>query len=122
MSIAKRRLLVYLALIVTVLVSANLIKNIARLWRVDDRLDNAQKELAEAREEQQELKDQSGLGDSESANEKEIRDVLKMARPNEVVVVIPEEVLGSVESHAPELSISQAKESNFRLWLKVFGF
>jgi cell division protein FtsB len=122
MSIAKRRFLVYLALIITILVSVNLIKDIARLWRVDDRLDNAQKELAAARQEEQDLKAQAGSGDSQTANEKEIRDVLKMARPNEVVVVIPDEVLGSVENHAPALSLYQVKEPNFRLWLKVFGF
>jgi hypothetical protein len=90
--------------------------------KADDRLDIAQKEFRAAREEERQLKQQADSGGNEAAQEKEIRDTLKMARPNEVVIIIPEEVLASLPSGAPRPQDEGEKGSNFSQWLKVFGF
>ncbi len=90
--------------------------------KADDRLAAAQKELDAAREEEKQLKQQENSGVEQLSQEKEIRDTLKMARPNEVVVVIPEEVLASLPPTAPRPPNQENQGSNFSQWLRVFGF
>ena len=120
MSIAKTRVLAYLAILITGVISANLIKDIFRLWRADDRLALAEKELAAARQEEKGIKTDIEANNNQLVLEKEIRNVLKMARPNEVVVVIPEAIYQAAA--VAEIEEKQEETSNFNRWLKVFGF
>ncbi|MDZ4229140.1 MAG: septum formation initiator family protein [Patescibacteria group bacterium] len=122
MSIGKKRLLTYVVLVASILVAINLVKDIIRLSRADQRLVEAEAELQAAKNEQGELKRQLQTAGSGYWLEKQIRNVLKMARPDEVVVVVPEvvhevtkiEPLGQVAASEPE--------SNPARWRQVFGF
>lgn len=120
MSITKRRLTVYAVMIVSLIIGINLVKEIIRLNKVDERMSAARQELERAKKEQEELGRALVAADSFWL-EKQIRNVLKMAKPDEVVVVIPEEILLSKE--ADRLIRAEAEEeSNPEQWLKVFGF
>ena len=121
MSIVTRRRLVYLVILGSLLMAANLIRDIIGLNRADERLADAQARLRSAQEEQTGLERQLEIIGNDFWLEKQIRNVLKMARPEEVVVVIPEEIVQA----APLLlnPDRQTKDkSNLSLWLAVFGF
>ena len=122
MSIGKKRLLAYVVLIASLLMAVNLVKDILRLSRSDQRLVAADAELNAAKKEQEELKRQLQTAGSGFWLEKQIRDVLKMARPDEVVVVVPDSVGGATKAE-PIAQIEDDKlESNLSRWRQVFGF
>ncbi|MBU2052179.1 septum formation initiator family protein [Patescibacteria group bacterium] len=122
MSIGKKRLLTYVVLVASILVAINLVKDIIRLSRADERLVEAEAELQAAKNEQGELKRQIQTAGSDFWLEKQIRNVLKMARPEEVVVVVPETV-GGVTKTEPLVQVATSEpESNPARWRQVFGF
>ncbi len=121
MSITRRRLLVYAVMLISLLVAINLVKDILRLNKADERLAGAQAELSEAKKQQEELRRNLAVAGDGLWLEKQIRNVLKMAKPEEVVVVVPEEII-----RAPEIAAigqtAHREESNLSQWLRVFGF
>ena len=121
MSIVGRRRLVYLVILGSLLMAANLIKDIVRLNRADERLADAQAKLRSAQEEQTGLKRQLEITGKDFWLEKQIRNVLKMAKPEEGIVVVPAEIAGAVPLGLNPASQPKEK-SNFSLWLEVFGF
>ena len=120
MSITRRRLLVYAVMLASLLVVVNLVKDIIRLSRADERLAAAEAELAQAKKEQDEWKRHLAVASDSFWLERQIRNVLKMAKPEEVVVVVPEEI-----AVAPEVAASgetrHQEEGNLGQWLRVFG-
>jgi len=121
MSTGKRRLLAYIMMILSGLVSVKLIKDIIRLSRVDDRLMEAEIELEMGEKEQKELKDKLEASGTNEKKKKSVRDSLKMARSNEVVVVIPEEIGGNGREEKGE-EIEEDNLSNVGKWLKLFVY
>jgi len=121
MSITGRRLLVYLVMLLSLLIGINLIKDIRRLNRADERLVAAETELKLAQEEQQGLKSQLEVAGSDFYLESQIRNVLKMARPEEMVAVVPEEIVRATQIRQEPTGKAEEK-NNFNLWLEVFGF
>ena len=122
MSITGRRLLVYLVMFLSLLIGINLIKDIMRLNRADERLLAAEIELRAAQEEQAELKSQLEVVGNDFWLEGQIRNVLKMARPEEKIVVVPEEITKFAPVGQGFAGPGQVKEaSNLAQWLKVFG-
>ena len=120
MSITRQRLLVYAVMLASLLVIINLVKNIIRLSKADVRLDAAEQELLMAKKEQEQLKRNLASASNGFWLEEQIRNVLKMAKPDEVVVVVPEEIV-----RAPEVAqigkVQPNEESNLSQWLRVFG-
>ena len=119
----KKRLLAYIIMVVSLSLSVNLVKDIYRLWHADDRLAVAERELLIAKERQVELNFK--LRESESADwwEKQVRNTLKMARPNEVVVIVPDEVSQSTASRdlqSQALIESGTDLTNLQKWRRVF--
>ena len=121
MSITRRRLLVYGVMLASLLVVINLVKDIIRLSKADERLSASQAELTEAKKQQEELKRNLAVAGDGFWLEKQIRNVLKMAKPEEVVVVVPEEIVRASEIAAVGEAQRQ-EESNLSQWLKAFGF
>lgn len=121
MSITRQRLLVYLVMLVSLVMAINLVKDISRLNRADERLLEADLELRSAREEQQELKRQLEVVGSSFWLEGQIRNILKMARPEEKVVVVPEMITQTAPVRQDFAGQAEEK-SNLSLWLEVFGF
>ena len=92
MSITRKRLLVYLVMVISLLMVINLIKDIIRLEKSDQRLATAEQKRQLARQEQAETKRQLAKATDGFWLESQIRNVLKMAKPEEVIVVVPEAV------------------------------
>ena len=72
-----------------------LVKDIYKLWHIEDRLLEANKELLGVKEVQLELKQQLGKTENDQWWEGQVRDKLMMARSNEKIAIIPEEVLNA---------------------------
>lgn len=125
MSIVRKRLLVYVIMILSLIMLIRLTKDIVRLKTADQRLLAAQEELALAQKEQEELKQKLSAINENDWWEKQVRDVLKMARSEEIVVVVPEAV---IKTKPPAGQLSQGEEPgidsmpNWKKWLVAFNF
>ena len=118
MSTGKKRLLAYLVMGLSLFISVKLVKDIIRLRSADKRLIDAEAELLSARKEQEEVKKQLTEVEDRSWWEKQVRNVLKMAKTGEVVVVVPEEILKVAEA-AKVAKIEQEETSNLVKWWRV---
>lgn len=121
MSIARRRLMVYLVMIISGVFAVNLTRDIVRLSQADSRLAAARQELGAARAEQADLERRLAQASGDLAVESRIRNDLKMSKPDEVIAVIPEEVTTQVEQAVKGLKKVE-EENNFSRWRRVFGF
>lgn len=122
MSTGKQRLLVYIIMFLSIIISVKLVKDIFKLWHADERLVEAEAELKGAKEEQVGLKE--ALKETEKPEwwEAKVRNTLKMARPNEVVVIVPEEIL-QASGGGRVMDLTTAEErSNLEKWWQVFVY
>jgi len=128
MSIFKR-IISYVFLITAIILIIGCFKNIWRLIHADKNLKETEKKLAVIKEENSQIKEKEIYYKSEPFLEEQIRDKLQMAKPNEVVVILPEELQKQPE---PEIYIFKDKktdevevnnnqqEANWQKWLKLF--
>lgn len=123
MSTRKKRLLAYIIMVVSFLLSVKLVKDIIKLWHADERLIEAEAELLTVKEDQDELEKQLERVEADDWREAQVRDTLKMARQDEAVVVVPEELL-SFESVEKEESIKggEGDLTNIERWWRVFSY
>src|SRR3989338_4358319 len=118
----KKRLLTYLIMLVSLLVSGKLTRDIVKLWRADERLIEAQAELTKVQEEQLKLKRELSEGEGELWWERQVRDTLRMAKEGEVVVVVPDEVKNQSGGAADLNPVDGVgEESNLTKWVKAFA-
>lgn len=116
MSIIKKATY-YLSICLILLLIFNVSKDVYRLMNAGQRLEDAEKNLAKIIEENEKLKKQQKESKNDYYLEKEIRDKLGMAKPDETVVILPEEL---------ELTDNQLGEEkkenlpNWEKWLNVF--
>jgi len=123
MSTGKKRLLAYVIMLISLLISVKLVKDIFRLWHADERLIEAKEELLAAKQEQLELEQELKEMEKGEWWEKQVRNTLKMARSKEEVVVVPEapivdgrfEVEGVGQIEVEELSPTEK-------WWRVFVY
>ena len=123
MSTGKKRLLAYVIMLISLLISVKLIKDIIRLWHADERLIEAKEELLAAKQEQLGLEQELKEVEKGEWWEKQVRNTLKMARSKEEVVVVPEapivdgrfEVEGTGQIEVEELSPMEK-------WWQVFVY
>lgn len=121
MSTGRKRLLAYVIMVFSVMISVKLVKDIIRLSHVDERIVEAEQELLVAKQEQIKLEQDLEEVKSGEQWEKQIRDTLKMARFNEQIVIIPEEI-NEVSRASGVVEESEEEElSNLEEWVQVFG-
>lgn len=120
MSTSKKRFAVYLVMIISLFVSVKLVKEIIRLKSADERIIEAEEELMLVKQEQAELKKLLAETEDKSWWEKQVRNVLKMAKPGEAIVVVPEEVVKQTGEKG-EIAIIAEEEnlSNMQKWWRV---
>lgn len=120
MSIIKKRILVYLVMGVSLLISIKLGKDIYKLWHVDERIIEAETELRAAKQEQEVLREKIKKTSSSEWWEEQVRNTLKMAKPNEQIVIVPD----SVRVARAEKAVKEEEEnlSNTQKWLKLFVY
>lgn len=120
MSIRVKRILVWLSLVISGLMVIKLSKDIYKLWHVDDRIIEADQELSKLGEEEREIEERLKNINDPLEKEKQIRNTLKMAKSNEVVVVIPEEIVNIKSVVKSEAEDEAIEMNNWEKWLKVF--
>ncbi|MEK7513560.1 MAG: septum formation initiator family protein [Patescibacteria group bacterium] len=120
MSIIKKRILAYVVMGISLLISIKLGKDIYKLWHADERLVEAEAELKTARQEQEKLKAEIKKTEDGQWQEEQIRNILKMARPNEQIVIVPDSV--KVERVTKAVKAEEENLSNAQKWLKLFVY
>jgi len=121
MSTGKKRLLAYVIMAISLMISVRLVRDIIRLSHVDERIIEAEKELILAKEEQVKLNQEIEKAQTGDWWETQVRDTLKMARNNEEVVIVPEEVLKTAGPEQVVMIENEEEVSNFEKWQQVFG-
>jgi cell division protein FtsB len=121
MSTGKKRVLAYLIMFISLMISLKLVKDIVRLWNADDRIERAEGELIKTQLKQEELKQELVEVEGVEWWEQQVRDVLKMAKPNEQVIIVPEEVLNNNERINEVVEKIEEEKSSVEKWQEVFG-
>ena len=121
MSTGKKRVFAYLIMIISLMVSVKLVKDIVRLWNADDRIEKAETELVMVKQKQEELKKELVEVEGSEWWEKQVRDVLKMAKPNEQVIIVPDKILKENETTNEVIEDIEDEKSNLNKWGEVFG-
>lgn len=122
MSTGKKRLLAYIMMILSLIISTKLLKDIVKLSQIDNRLIEAEADLEIEKQQQGELIDRLKKSETNELWEKRVRDTLKMARNNEVVVVIPEEINKSDDKEEKFEGIKEEELSIIEKWVKIFVY
>ena len=123
MSTGKKRLLAYIIMLISLLVSVKLIKDIFKLWHADERLIEAKEELLAVKQEQLELEQELEEAEKGEWWEKQVRNTLKMARSKEEVVVVPEASIVDERSKMKGVEQIEVEElSPMEKWWQVFVY
>lgn len=122
MSTGKKRLLAYIIMVISVMMSIRLVKDIIKLSRTDDRISEAEQDLLNAKQEQFLL--EQNLKEIETGEwwETQVRNKLKMAKPNEEIVIIPEEVIKTADLEVMDLLDDERELSSIRKWQELFFY
>jgi len=120
MSMKKKRLLAYFIMVISLFISVKLVKDIYKLWHIEDRLLEANEELLGVKEKQLELKQQLIRTEDDQWWEGQVRDKLMMARPNEKIAVIPGEVLNKENRDEVEKEIIEKDKVAWKKWRELF--
>ena len=123
MSTGKKRLLAYVIMVVSLITSVKLVKDIVRLWKSDDRLVEAEKELNLAKKESEGLKLKINEIETGEWWEKQVRNTLKMARENEEIVIVPDNLVSEPSFRKVEVNESDnGEELAYKKWWKLFVY
>ncbi|MEA3355150.1 MAG: hypothetical protein U9Q63_01550 [Patescibacteria group bacterium] len=122
MSTGKKRLLAYLFLGLSLIISIKLIKDIIKLWNSDDRLLMAGKELEISKQELENLKLKLNETETDEWWEKQVRNTLKMAREGEEVVIVPEGLIASSSTLRIETEEKVKEKPSYQKWWKLFVY
>jgi len=108
-----------LFIILALIFMINLSKDIIRLWRAGDRLQQAQEGIEELQKENIGLKQGQEYLESPLFFEQQARDKLSMAKSNEIVVVLPQ---GLENQSQKQADLNEEKEilPVWRQWLALF--
>jgi|GEM_PF-3238210 cell division protein FtsB len=121
MSTGKKRVIAYFIMILSIIISVRLVKDIVRLWNADDRIEKAEEELMATKLKQEELKKELIEVEGSEWWEEQVRDVLKMAKPNEQVIIVPDKITKDNE-RVDEIRVKEEEDkSNVEKWQEVFG-
>lgn len=114
----KNNLITIIFLVIGVVIIINLTGRIWQLWHQDNPLKEAEKRLEKLKEENAELKQKKAYMNSEKFIEEQARDKLNLAKENEAIVILPEEIL---KLKTEENQEKEEKElANWQKWLEVF--
>ena len=115
---SKERLIAFLLLIVGGIFIFNLTGSIWRLWHKDKPLKEAEIRLERLKEENAELKRKKAYINSERFFEEQTRDKLNMAKENEAIVILPEEIFDLKDELEEEKD--KGEKDNWKKWVEVF--
>jgi cell division protein FtsB len=112
-----KRTLSLLIFLLSILLIINLSRDIYRLYRVKERIEQTGEKLEKVEQENRQLKDKKEHYRSEDFIEKEIRDKLQMAKPGEKIVILPQNI-GQEEKK--EKTEEEIEKQTWQKWLDLF--
>lgn len=116
----KKRILVILVLIIGAYLVISLSRQLFSLWQAGGRIEKIRKRVEEAREENERLKRKLSFVQSEEFLEREARNKLNLAKPEETIVVVPQEVIKMEVERAQKEKERRVEIPNWRRWYKAF--
>lgn len=116
---SKRQKLFFLLVIaISILLIIRLSKGIFELLKTKERVDSAKSQVDRLKSEQQQLKDQLKHYQSDLYVESQIRDQLGLAKPGEVVVILPKDLpIASSSSQTAQQPLIPI----WKKWAQLFG-
>lgn len=112
----KKRLLGWLLVVAGLGIAVRTGLNIFRLWKLGERVKDAQKEVTIAENLNQELQKRLAYVKTPDFVEKEARDKLGYGRKGETIVVVPE----NNDQTANSNNQKQPDEANWKRWWKLY--
>jgi cell division protein FtsB len=113
-----KRVFFWLIIVICSLAIVNLSKGIMDLLGVEERVNIAEENVAALEEKNQELEGELAWRSTEAFAEQEIRNKLKLAKPDEVVVRINEDLYLEREEVVEE--VAAMEQSNWQKWWELF--
>ncbi len=111
-----KKILFFAAIIVCIIVIKGLSRSIYELWHKQDVVVSARLELEGEKKENERLKRQLVLVETQEFIENEARNKLFMVKPGEEGVIVPKELIEKKEKK------ETASVAVWRQWLNLFGF
>ncbi len=109
-----------LLIFVFLFLAFSLAKNLFKVYDIRKSIEREKQKIAKLQAEQEELKRQTAKVEGSEFIEKQLRDKLGLAKPGEVVLVLPDEdSLRKLAPHIPEEE-QTLPEPNWKRWLKLF--
>jgi|SRR5579885_430045 len=112
-----KRIGFFIIVIVCLFIINGLFHAISSLWQKQDLLISAQKQLAQEKKQNQQLKKQLAVVTQQQFVEEEARDKLFLAKPGEGVVIVPQQYLQVRPSATP---VPRDTRPNWKKWWDMF--
>jgi len=111
----KRNLLLFLAVLISILLIVNSSKRILNLRTTSQQVEESEAQLENLRKDNEKLKEELKYKKSNEFAEKEIRDKLGLAKEGETVVILPKD-----ENQQVTTDNGQLTKPNWRKWRDLF--
>lgn len=111
-----KKILFIIAIVASVFIINSLVRSIYDLWKKQDLIVQAQKELEKAKMENRDLKYKLSQAQSSQFIEGEARNKLLLVKPGEEPVIIPQDLLSSPSSQRKNIDT----RPNWRKWWDLF--
>ncbi|OGM15733.1 hypothetical protein A2V56_02235 [Candidatus Woesebacteria bacterium RBG_19FT_COMBO_42_9] len=110
----------YVFIILVVILTISLIRNIIKISQAGKRIDEARVKVRELKEENLKLENRLDEVQSEAYIEKELRDKLGLAKEGETILVLPDEQ--TLRALAPRSQEEQEvlPDASWKKWMKLF--
>lgn len=113
-----KKITITIFILITGFVLFSLGKQIIFALNAGDRLDSAVEEVSNLQKENKELQKQLELVQSVDFLEEVARNKLNLTKPNETIIIIPQEEISKILS--TERKVKEPKLANWQGWLKLF--
>ncbi|MBI2621443.1 MAG: septum formation initiator family protein [Candidatus Levybacteria bacterium] len=111
-----KKILFFVGIAVGIVIINGLVRSIYDLWKKQDLVVSAKRELEKEKKENEKLKRQLVLVGTEEFIESEARNKLFMVKPGEEGVIVPQDLIKKKEKK------EVAKLPNWQQWVNLFGF
>lgn len=110
----------YVLLVVLVLLGLTLYRNIGRIRKSNEKIEETRQRVEELKGKNEELRQQLEVVESDLFVEKQLRDKLGLAKEGEIVVVLPDDE--TLRKLAPKYEEEEAAipDPNWKKWLNLF--
>jgi cell division protein FtsB len=110
----------YLFIAFFVLLTASLARNVIRILKAGQRVEETEGRVEKLKEENEELKKRLEMIGSQEYIEKQLRDNLGLAKEGEIVIVLPDEETLRALAPRPQKEEEVLPDPNWKRWMNLF--